>query len=210
LQKKLNFNYKNIVIVPVIIFLITSCTTKKVTWAPEDEVISATYQNNKPTSITLLTMINNTTGMGGHSALLINSEERILFDPAGTFKHPQIPEQHDVFFGMNDTALERYIDYHARPTIHVVMQSTEIESKVAIKLTNLVKNYGPVQDMMCSYAITEVLNQVPNFITIPKSYFPKTTMENFSKLEGVTTTKVFDYFLDDKSNIFFEKQKLRK
>ena len=111
---------------------------------------------------------------------------------------------------MNDTALERYIDYHARPTIHVVMQSTEIESKVAIKLTNLVKNYGPVQDMMCSYAISEVLNQVPNFITIPKSYFPKTTMENFSKLEGVTTTKVFDYFLDDKSNIFFEKQKLRK
>ena len=129
----MNFNYKNIVIVPVIIFLITSCATKKVTWAPEDEVISATYQNNKPTSITLLTMINNTTGMGGHSALLINSEERILFDPAGTFKHPQIPEQHDVFFGMNDTALERYIDYHARPTIHVVMQSTEIESKVAIK-----------------------------------------------------------------------------
>jgi len=64
--------------------------------------------------------------------------------------------------------------------------------------------------MMCSYAISEVLNQLPNFIIIPKSYFPKTTMENFAKLEGVTTTKVYDYFLDDKSNIFFEKQKLRK
>jgi hypothetical protein len=35
-------------------------------------------------------------------------------------------------------------------------------------------------------------------------------MENFSKLEGVTTTKFYDYFLDDKPNIFFEKQKLRK
>ena len=135
----MNFNYKNIVILPVIILLITSCATKTVTWAPEDEVTSVTYQNNKPTSVTLLTMINNTTGMGGHSALLINSKERILFDPAGTFKHPQIPEQHDVFFGINDTALERYIDYHARPTIHVVMQSTEIESNSSNKINKLSK-----------------------------------------------------------------------
>jgi hypothetical protein len=197
-------------ILPVIILLIASCTTKKVTWAPTDEIIKATYQTNEPSSITLLTMINNTTGIGGHSALLINSKERVLFDPAGTFKHPQIPERHDVFFGMNDTAVERYIDYHARPTIHVVMQNIEIDLKTAIELTNLIKNYGPVQDMMCSYAISEILTELHDFKTIPKSFFPKIIMKNFSKLDGVTTIKVYDYFLDDKSNIFLENQGPKK
>ena len=206
----MNFHIKNIVILPVIILLIASCTTKKVTWAPEDEILIASYQNNEPNSITLLTMINNTTGIGGHSALLINSKERVLFDPAGTFKHPQIPERHDVFFGMNDTAVEKYIDYHARPTIHVVMQNIEIDLKTAVELTSLVKNYGPVQDMMCSYAISEILNELHDFKTIPKSFFPKKIMKSFSKLEGVTTIKVYDYFLDDKSNIFSERQGQKK
>ena len=102
------------------------------------DVAAAAYKNNQPSSVTLLTMINYTTGTGGHSALIINSSERILFDPAGTFKHPQIPERHDVYFGINEQALERYIDFHARPTIHVVMQRVKIDPETALELSKTV------------------------------------------------------------------------
>ena len=121
-----------------LVFTVT-CTTKEITWAPDMDVAAAAYKNNQPSSVTLLTMINNTTGTGGHSALIINSSERILFDPAGTFKHPQIPERHDVYFGINEQALERYIDFHARPTIHVVMQRVKIDPETALELSKTVK-----------------------------------------------------------------------
>ena len=102
------------------------CATKKISWAPTDKIQSVTFKNNKPASITLLTMINNYTGVGGHSALLINANERILFDPAGTFIHPQIPERHDVLYGISDAALERYVDYHVRSEILTVLESSKL------------------------------------------------------------------------------------
>ena len=80
----------------------------------------------------------------------------------------------------------------------------------ALELSKTVKNYGPVQDMMCSYAISEILHSLKGFETISKSYFPKITMQNFSKIEGITTYRVYDYFEDDKPNIFLENQQPKK
>ena len=140
---------KFIIFLSVSIFL-AGCATKKISWAPTDKIQSVTFKNNEPASITLLTMINNNTGVGGHSALLINAGERILFDPAGTFFHPQIPERHDVLYGISDAALEKYVDYHARPSIHVVLQKIEVDPKIAQEIRKQAENYGPVQDMMLS------------------------------------------------------------
>ena len=206
----MNFHTRTILSLILCLVFTVTCTTKEITWAPDMDVAAAAYKNNQPSSVTLLTMINNTTGTGGHSALIINSSERILFDPAGTFKHPQIPERHDVYFGINEQALERYIDFHARPTIHVVMQRVKIDPETALELSKTVKNYGPVQDMMCSYAISEILHSLKGFETISKSYFPKIMMQNFSKIEGITTYRVYDYFEDDKPNIFLENQQPKK
>ena len=163
---------------------LTGCVTKKVSWAPTDKIQSVTFKNNEPASITLLTMINNHTGFGGHSALLINANERILFDPAGTFVHPQIPERHYVLYGISDAALERYVDYHARPSIHVVIQKIEVDPKIALDISKKVQNYGPVQDMMCSFAISDILSKNTIFRAIPKTIFPKNTMNSFANLKN--------------------------
>lgn len=37
--------------------------------------------------ISLYTMVNNESGAGAHSALVINASQRVIFDPTGTFKH---------------------------------------------------------------------------------------------------------------------------
>ena len=65
-------------------------------WAPDEAVARARYVHEAPPSITLITVVNNTTGGGAHSALLINADERVIFDPAGTWHHPQLPERNDV------------------------------------------------------------------------------------------------------------------
>ena len=200
---------KFIIFLSVSIFL-AGCATKKISWAPTDKIQSVTFKNNKPASITLLTMINNHTGVGGHSALLINANERILFDPAGTFIHPQIPERHDVLYGISDAALERYVDYHARPSIHVVMQKIEVDPKIALDISEKVQNYGPVQDMMCSFAISDILSKNKIFRAIPKTIFPKNTMNSFANLKVDKTTIIYDYFEDDETNIFLEKQSQKK
>ena len=53
--------------------------------APLADVQRAAYRHNAPASLTLYTAISNNTGAGGHSGLLINGSQRVMFDPAGTW-----------------------------------------------------------------------------------------------------------------------------
>ena len=48
------------------------------------EVAAAAYVAPGPRSITLMTMINNRTGSGGHTALVVNGSQQVIFDPAGS------------------------------------------------------------------------------------------------------------------------------
>jgi len=84
--------------------------------APDADVQRAAFRYDAPPSITVITVISNRSGAGAHSALLINGSQRVMFDPAGTFHHPQLPERNDVIYGMQPKALEFYLDYHARET----------------------------------------------------------------------------------------------
>ena len=84
-------------------------------WAPDAVVKQASYAHAGPPRVTLFTVISTRNGSGGHSGLMINGAERVMFDPAGTFNVPFVPERNDVLFGMTDRALAAYVDYHARP-----------------------------------------------------------------------------------------------
>jgi predicted small lipoprotein YifL len=61
-------------------------------WAPDDAVATARYEHPGPTSITLYTVLSTRSGAGAHAGLLINGSQRVLFDPAGTWRHPRLPE----------------------------------------------------------------------------------------------------------------------
>jgi len=156
------------------------------------EVQKAQYAFDGPPSITLLTVISNRSGAGAHSAILVNGSQRVLFDPAGTWKHPLLPERGDVHYGITPSALQFYKDYHARETFHVVSQEVVVSPQVAEFALNRVINNGAVGKAFCSNATTAVLRGIPGFESVPHSFNPKRAMAAFDEMPGVTRTEFYD------------------
>lgn len=164
---------------------LASCVGESV-WAPDEEVQRAIYRHDAPPSITVLTVVSNKNGSGGHSALLINGSQRLIFDPAGTWQHPHIPERNDVHFGMVDAAVEFYNAYHARVTWHVVSQEIPVSAEVAEQALALVQGYGAVAKAYCTRANTDILKQLPGFEGVPSTFYPVQLMKYIDTLPNVT------------------------
>lgn len=161
-------------------------------WASDEFVASKRYVHDGPPMLTLFTVISNRSDAGAHLGLMINGSQRVLFDPAGTFQHPNIPERNDVHYGITPAVEDFYIDYHARVTYRVVRQDIVVSPQVAEQAIRLVEAYGAVPKAFCTKAITEVLRQLPGFESIPNSFYPKKAMEAFGRLPGVTTQTFYD------------------
>ena len=161
-------------------------------WAPDDAVQKSIYRHGGPPKITLFTVINVRSGSGGHSGLMINGDQRLIFDPAGTFKVPFVPERNDVLFGMTENALKVYIDYHARQTWNVRVQELEVTLEQARTLTRLVQEYGAVPKAQCTLSMTRILKQVPGFESINVTYFPNSLSEKLARFPGVKTRLITD------------------
>ena len=170
-------------------------------WASDAEVARATYVHNGPPKITLFTVINNENGSGAHAGLLINSSQRILYDPAGTWYHPQLPERNDVHFGMSPGIVDFYIDYHTRETYRTVIQEIEVAPEVARIAMQRAMAFGASPKAQCTYRISGILQGVPGFETLPRTWFPKKLSRAFGALPGVTTNVVYDNDPDDNSGL---------
>ena len=173
------------------LFILSACL-KPVIYEPDEVVSRAAYTSNEPPSITLVTLINNSTGTGGHTALVINASQRVIFDPAGNFKSRSVPEQNDLLYGITPAALSTYYSFHARKQWHVVTQKIEVTPEVAEAVFQAAKNYGPVPDGFCAASSTKILRSVPGFESIPQTFFPVRTMKAFAELPGVETNKIFE------------------
>ncbi|PWE32315.1 hypothetical protein DDZ14_11350 [Maritimibacter sp. 55A14] len=175
--------------------LLAACAEPK--WASTKDVQAAMYRHPGPSTIALMTMIRTSTGTGGHSALLINGTQRVIFDPAGTWWHRNVPERNDVLYGIRPIMLDFYLDYHSRTTYHTVVQTVEVAPEVAQQAISVVEAYGAVPKMQCSLSVTRILAQLPGFESVGGYWHPHKTMADFAKLPGVTTYKVFDTDADD-------------
>ena len=176
---------------------LAACGAAEKTWAPDAAVQAATYRFDGPPSLTLYTAINNNTGAGEHSGLMINADQRVLFDPAGSWTHSKVPERNDVHYGITAGVEHWYVNYHARPAYHVVRQEIVVSPAVAAEARRLVEAYGATPKAMCARAVSSVLSQLPGFEDIGRTYFPKTLMEEFGERPGVVTTYFYD---DDEDN----------
>ncbi|MBD1205255.1 MAG: hypothetical protein H9533_14125 [Rhodobacteraceae bacterium] len=161
-------------------------------WAPDHEVEAARYVHDGPNTITLFTVINNRSDAGAHSGLMINDSERIMFDPAGTWQHPRIPERNDVHFGITPRIVNFYIDYHARETFRVVEQTVVVSPGVADLVARRVKAYGAVPKAQCARSVSDILRGVPGFESIGSTWYPNRLMEDFGRLPGVTSRIIYD------------------
>ncbi len=161
-------------------------------WAPDEAVEQARYVHEGPSTITLFTVLKNSSGSGAHASLMINGSQRVIFDPAGTWYHPNLPERNDVHYGITNKAVDFYIDYHARETYRVVRQEVVVSPEVAEAALRAAEAYGAVPKANCTIAVTKVLQGLPGFEAVGTTYFPKAAMEDFGRLAGVTTEVIYD------------------
>jgi hypothetical protein len=161
-------------------------------WASDAAVTRASYRDPGPSSITLYTMVSNDTGAGGHSALMINGSERVLYDPAGSWNHPAAPERNDLHYGFTPWQQSFYIDYHARTTYHVVEQTLTVPQETADALIRSVMQQGAAPKAYCTRYNSTALKRVPGFEGIGVTWYPVNLMEQFAEIPGVRTRKIYD------------------
>ncbi|EKE70727.1 MULTISPECIES: hypothetical protein [Roseobacteraceae] len=184
------------------LLVLTACGAAEPKWAPDDEVARAHYVHGAPYTLTLFTVIGNRSGGGAHSSLLVNApSERAIFDPAGTFYHPHLPERNDVHYGMSDAAVAFYIDYHARVTYHVVEQTIVVSPEVAQLALSKIQAHGAVAKAHCTDSISGILSDLPGFAGAPNTMFPKKLMTWFGTFEGVSEKKHYDDSPDENGRL---------
>jgi hypothetical protein len=170
---------------------LSACGAESV-YAPQEAVTAARYVAAAPTSITLYTVVNNRSGAGAHSGLLINASQQVMFDPAGSWGHPRVPERNDVHYGITPRIVNFYIDYHARETFRVVEQTVVVSPGVAELVKQRAEAYGAVPKAQCSNSISAVLSGVPGFEGLGSTWYPNKLSDAFGKLPGVTSRTITD------------------
>lgn len=162
-------------------------------WASDESLRRVRYSDpNEPTAITLLTVMGVSRGEGAHSALMINGSQRVIFDPAGSWEHPSIPERHDVLYGITPNFKNFYIDYHARETYWVAEDTKLVTREVADLAIRSAEQQGATNKSFCAVSTGQVLRRVPGFEGAPSGFSPLKLRNWFVTLPGVTSKKHMD------------------
>lgn len=181
------------VFVALILALSVSACAKEAVWAPEEDLAKVQYRDTGPNKLTLFTMINNRSGAGAHTSLMISASQRVIWDPAGSFYHPSIPERNDVLFGISPRVADVYTRYHARETFHVIVQEVQVSPEVAERALQLALSKGNVGDAQCALSTSGILSQLAGFESINVGWYPKKLAEQFGALPGVSERKLYEY-----------------
>lgn len=167
-------------------------------YAPIEDIRTKAYRAPGPATITVFTVVSNRSGGGGHTAMMINGSQRVIFDPAGSFQNEVVPERHDVLFGISPAVLAGYKSAHARSAYHVVSQTFEVTPEQAEIAFRLAQQAGPVPKAACTSATARLLRDVPGFGFVDQTVFPAVLMRQLAERPGVQTEK---YFEDDEGTI---------
>lgn len=182
---------RRVFIAAALSLVLAACGADNV-WDSPQEVRAARFVSDEPPSITLFTVIGIPGGEGGHSALMINGSQRVIYDPAGSWKHPSIPERHDVLYGITDNFKNFYIDYHARETYWVAEDTVPVSREVADLAIRQAEANGAANKSFCAIETGNVLQGVPGFENAPSWFSPLNLREWFQTLPGVTSERHMD------------------
>lgn len=184
---------RNAMIALAAVAVMAGCTVKKDPPISDSDVAAAVYRHDGPPRLTLYTMISNRTGSGAHTSLMINGSQRVIFDPAGSFRKGGIVTRGDVVYGASPYLADIYTRFHARRTYHVVVQEIDVSPEVAEKALQLAMARGEVPDSYCANSTSELISQLPGFESISRTFFPKNLSEQFDQLPGVTREAFYEY-----------------
>nr|WP_040754211.1 hypothetical protein [Wenxinia marina] len=170
--------------------LLGGCGGAQSVWAPDDAIQRAAYRHDGPPMVTLFTMKNAESDNGAHTGLMINASQRVIFDPAGTFGHPTIPERNDLHYGITPALEEFYVTYHARVSYYVVRQDAPVTLAQAEAAFAQARVEGPVPKAACTMATARVLRAMPGWEDISVTLFPDNLARQFARKPGVTEREV--------------------
>ncbi|MES0826212.1 hypothetical protein [Ruegeria sp. SCP11] len=168
---------------------VAGCTGSQRPQADRSEVVARSYRDPGPSTLTLYTMINTRTGSGAHTSLMISGSERVIFDPAGSFRADIVPVKNDVLYGITPAVERAYRSSHARETHFARIQTIEVTPQQAEVALQLAKQMGPVSSAYCANSTSRLLQQVPGFERIGTTFYPIKLSEQFGQIPGVSTTE---------------------
>ncbi|MBE1285755.1 MAG: hypothetical protein GJ676_20755 [Rhodobacteraceae bacterium] len=183
---------RNFLIFGLVALTLAACARPQEPNADAATVAAVRYREPGPATLTLYTMVNNRSGSGGHSSLMINASERIIFDPAGSFKADIIPEQNDVLFGITPPAEQAYRRSHARETHHVLVQHVEVTAEQAQLAYNMARQMGPIPGAYCANATSRILSSIPGYEDIKVTFYPTKLAEQFGAKPGVVSERYYE------------------
>ena len=192
--------------------VLAGCVVKQDPPVSDSDLAASVYRHDGPTRLTLFTMINNRNGNGAHTSLMINGSQRVIFDPAGSFRKGGIVTRDDVVFGASPYLADLYTRFHARKTFHVVVQEIDVSPEVAEQALNLALARGEVPDAYCANSTSELLSKLPGFESIKKTWYPKDLSEQFDQLPGATREAFYEYDDGDRFKALeaFDPEKVRE
>lgn len=180
--------------------LVSACTVPNKGGATQEEVQRAAYKHNGPATLTLFTMLSNRSGAGAHTSLMINGSQRVAFDPAGSFRHPDIVSRNDTVYGMTPYLADQYTRFHARETYHVVIQELQVSPEVAEMALQIAVNHPAVSQSYCAKSTSALVGRLPGFEDAPQSFYPRKLMEYFTE-KGASFERLYEYDDADKSGV---------
>jgi len=154
-------------------------------WASDDHVAANIYRHDGPPALTLYTVRNVGTDNGAHTAMMINANQRILWDPAGSFGHDSIPERNDVIYGATPRIEQFFISYHSRRTYYTQIQHLEVSAEIAEMALRKVIDNGPTPRSFCTTDTSRMLRSLPGFEGIRVTFFPNNLADQFGRYPGV-------------------------
>lgn len=153
-------------------------------WAPDEDVENARYVHNGPPALMLITTVHAQKRSGAHSALMINADERVLFDPSGLLEYPMV-ERNDVMFGITPKMADLFVRAHVGRKYEATVQYIEVDAKTAAMVKNMVMENGPARPATCTLTVSSILKEVPGFEDIKPTWFPKNLSRQFGQMDGV-------------------------
>lgn len=171
---------------------LVACATVGRDDASPEEIAAVAYVPSGPPSLTLVTVVNNRTGGGGHTALIVSGSQQVIFDPAGSFRHEQVKERGDVLYGMSPGWIAAYKSAHSRSTFHVVTQRIDVTAAQAETALRLAQTNGPVGSAFCANATSNLLRQVPGFEEVEVTFFPVKLMDQIAARSDVVTERYYE------------------
>lgn len=178
------------VLLTLMVVGLAACAAPRGEFASDEAVAAARFAHDGAPELKLVTIMNYRTGNGDHTALFIYGSDRVLFDPAGSWKLDGVPERNDVHFGMSPQFGASFYLSHVRETHYAVVQRLRVTPEVAAQARALALVAGPVPSAQCALSTSRILQQLPGFEDIRTGWYPHRLMQQFANTPGVETYEI--------------------